>query len=103
MARQIATVGDMTAGENVGCQMFPTPILTGSVNVFAAGRPVAFVGSAVQPHFCYIGWTLIVHAGRVVVTGSPTVFVNGRAAACVGSLIDCGDVVVQGIPTVNVI
>jgi uncharacterized Zn-binding protein involved in type VI secretion len=102
MARALSGIGDLTTGEDVGCKLFPTPLLSGSPNVFVNGKAVATVGSTVLPHFCFIGNTLISHTNRVVTTGSPTVFVNGRAAACIGSLTDCGDTVAQGSPTVFV-
>lgn len=96
MAKALSTIGDMTLGENVGCQMPPTAILNGSPNVFINGKSAATVGSKVFSHFCFIGNTLISHTNRVVTTGSGTVFINGKAAATIGSKIDCGDIVAKG-------
>lgn len=102
MARALSAIGDLTLGEDVGCKLFPTPILSGSPTVFVNGKAAATIGSRLLPHFCFIGNTLISHTNRVVTTGSPTVFINGQAAACIGSLTDCGDTVAQGSPTVFV-
>lgn len=102
MTKAISTIGNMTTGENVGCQMFPTPIMKGSPNVFVNGKPVATVGSKVLSHFCFIGNTLISHTNRVITSGSPTVSVNGQAVAHIGSLVDCTDTVASGSPNVSV-
>ena len=102
MARALSGIGDLTTGEDVVCKLFPTPILSGSPNVFVNGKAAATVGSRVLPHFCFIGNTLISHTNRVVTVGSPTVYINGLAAAGIGSLTDCGDTIAQGSPTVFV-
>lgn len=102
MGRALSGIGDMSNGEQVGCNLFPTPILSGSPNVFVNGKAVATEGSILPPHFCFIGNTLISHTNRSISSGSPTVYVNGKAAAAIGSLVNCGDTIAQGSPTVFV-
>lgn len=98
----LAAIGDLTLGHFEGCFLPPTPILTGSPNVLVNGRAAATIGSRVLPHFCVApGPRLVAHVNRIIVTGSPTVFINGLAAATIGSLVDCGDTIGAGSPSVN--
>ena len=105
----VCRIGDLSLGENVGCNLVGTAIVNGSPTVFANGAAVATVGSNLFPHFCFRGQQLVSHTNRTISVGSPTVFVNGSAVACIGAKITavaspgdtpCTDSMRQGSPTV---
>lgn len=61
------------------------PIIQGSPNVFANGKPVARVGDAVAGHGPGA------HARPVMAEGSPNVFTNGIPTCRAGDAATCGD------------
>ena len=84
-----ARLGD--TGSAHGC-FPPTPIISGSPDVFVNHRPVARVGDPLIPHGC---GNCPPHP-RSISAGSSTVEVNGKKVARVGDAIGCGGSVSSG-------
>lgn len=68
----------------------PTPVISGSPNVFIDGKPVARVGDQLAPH------SKPKHPPhpRTITSGSSTVFINGMPVAVTGGEISCGGVTI---------
>lgn len=84
-----ARVGDIGSGHD---GFPPTPISSGSGNVFTNGKPAARKGDSLIPH------AKPKHPphGRSIAEGSSSVFINGKPAARVTDGIDCGGNVSAG-------
>ena len=89
MGKPAGRVGDIGSGHGA---YPPTPVVSGSPNVFTNNRPAARKGDSV-----------LLHAapkkpphGRSIAAGSGTVFINGKPAARVGDGISCGGSVSTG-------
>ena len=80
-----------TVGSRVACG---GTVVTGNYTVLAAGKPVAFVGSAVSP--CPD------KPPSVIATGNYTVLVSGSPCARLGSINSHGSPIVTGNYTVVV-
>ncbi len=70
----------------------PTPVVSGSSDVFINSRPAGRVGDSLLPH------AKPKHPphGRKISSGSSSVFINGKAAAFTGSSVSCGGVMIGG-------
>lgn len=68
----------------------PTPVISGSPNVFIDGKPVARVGDQLAPH------SKPKHPPhpRSITSGAPTVLINGMPVAVTGGAISCGGVTI---------
>lgn len=68
----------------------PTPIVSGSPDVWIDGLPAARVGDPLAPH------AKPKHPPhpRQIAAGSTTVLVNGKPLALTGSAVDCGGVII---------
>lgn len=68
----------------------PTPIVSGSPDVWIDGLPAARVGDPLAPH------AKPKHPPhpRQIASGSTTVLVNGKPMAITGSAVDCGGVII---------
>ena len=84
-----ARLGDIASGH--GC-FPPSPITSGSGDVFINGIPAARVGDSAAPHGCK---DCPPH-GRNIAAGSATVFINGRPASRIGDAISCGGSISAG-------
>lgn len=85
-----ARLGDIDTGHPPAP---PTPIITGSPNVFINGRPAARQDDMLAPH----------HPGiRTITGGSGSVFINGKSAARVSDSINCGGRIITGSTNVSI-
>ena len=89
---QLSRIGDTTSTGG--------KILTGSSTVFADGKPVGLLMSAVSPHKPAPKDKR--HVAAKVVTGSPNVMCDGKPVLRTGSSCSCGHTIVIGSSTVNV-
>lgn len=90
-----ARLGDIASGH--GC-FPPSPITSGSGDVFINGIPAARVGDSAAPHGCK---DCPPHC-RNIAAGSATVFINGRPAARIGDALSCGGFVSTGSGNVHI-
>ena len=84
-----ARKGDVCSGH--GC-FPPTPVTSGSGDVFINGIPAARVDDSAAAHGC----GKCPPHGRSIAAGSSSVFINGLPAARVGDAISCGGNVAVG-------
>lgn len=87
MSKKAATVGDIGTDHD---GYAPSPIISGSPDVFIDGKPVARVSDKLEPH---------TKPGssphpRSIAAGSSTVFINGLPIAITGGAVDCGGVII---------
>lgn len=79
-----ARIGDIDTGHPPAP---PTPVITGSTNVFINSRPAARKGDMLAPH----------HPGiRLISEGSASVLINGKPAARITDSINCGGKLITG-------
>lgn len=90
----VSRLGDLCTGH--GCWP-PRPGITASPNVIVNGIRTHRLGDGWLIHCCDGSC----HPG-VVASGSPTVMINGRPAARIGDRINCGSLIAQGSPNVNI-
>ena len=79
-----ARLGDIGLGHG---SFPPTPISSGSGNVFVNGKPAARAGDSLIPHGSP---SPSPPHGRSCAAGSGTVFINKKPAVRVGDSISCG-------------
>lgn len=72
-------------------------IITAPPNTVADTNPIATVGGSL--HACPIQG----HGITPMVTGSATVFLNGQVVCRVGDSAQCGAVIIDGSPDINLI
>jgi uncharacterized Zn-binding protein involved in type VI secretion len=89
MGKPAARLGDI--GSNHGA-WHPSPITSGSGDVFINGKPAARVGDSLAPHTK----PKSPPHGRSIAAGASQVFINGKPAARVGDAISCGGNVAAG-------
>ncbi|WP_353304005.1 type VI secretion system PAAR protein [Sessilibacter corallicola] len=70
----------------------PTPVISGSSDVFVNGLPAGRVGDSLLPH---LKPKHPPHP-RSISSGSSSVFINGKAAAFTGGSVSCGGTTVGG-------
>ena len=89
MGKPAGRLGDI--GSNHGA-WHPSPITSGSGDVFINGKPAARVGDSLAPH------TKPKNPphGRSIAAGASQVFINGKPAARVGDAISCGGTISSG-------
>ena len=94
MSKPAARLGDLSTPDPCGAP--PSPIASGSGDVFADGMPVSKVGDPIVPHACPSSPP---HPGTIA-AGSGTVMINGSPAARLGDSISCGSTIAVGSGTV---
>lgn len=89
MGKPAGRVGDTCSNHGA---WHPSPITSGSGNVFTNGKPAARKGDSVAPH----SKPKRPPHGRSIAAGSSNVFINGKPASRVGDAIACGGSVAAG-------